>query len=218
MIFFLDRHPTKCANAVAIDHLRATFLEGVLRLCDASRVLIEECNIAALERKMRDVKAEVKSSSYYDALERDVPLPKGDLEHPLVKWAVDGPDAFDWLLEFTTDVGNEIREWTGRGLDGEHGRMLNWVRVNSPRPMHVGRVQPRRSPFPILTSIPFEYTTMLRPLRIEGDREEVSHVEWTYRCYYWAKYRHTVQYAKMRKPWWWSTLEVHALASPGATG
>lgn len=195
MIYFLDKHPVKAANYYAVDHLRPALVEACQILCDTSRVLIEECRINAIEKKMRDARAQVKPDTYFASLEANVPRPARDLDHAIVRWAAEGQDAWDWMLAYARALIQEINDWTGRGCSDDLRFAVNVLEVDSPRPVHAGRVNPR-------------WTTP--PLPVDMEVPAVLDSDFYVRMYrqkYWLKYRNTVQYAAMRRPWWWNIHE-----------
>lgn len=207
MIFYLDAHPTKCAAYYAVDHLKNTTAAALQVLSDTTRVLIEECRVHALERKMRDNTVEVKDERYFVELERMTPLPPKDLESPIVLHLVENQDAWDWMLEFASDLINETRAWFGRGPLQEHIDAAAWLRVHAPRPVNAGRIYPRGDVFPLPTGMPQEF---IGPDYFAPDVPRMTKRELVIRAYrmlYWSKYRNTVQFTKTRRPWWWASFD-----------
>lgn len=211
MIFFLDANPTRCASFHALGSIPSTLLEVVQALCDTTRQLIEDCSVHALEKKMRDERVDARSDFYAELL-RNVPMHATPANRHIVEWASQGQDAWDWLLEFATDLRNEQKNWTAKGPNPDIERTLNWVRVNAPQPLHAGRVLPRRAIFPLDPRV--RETDKVLPGHVEMDR-----IIWTYRALYRAKYSAFGDvYAKARRPWWWDDHMLVALASARATG
>lgn len=210
MIYLLDEHPTKCAGYYAVDHLKPTTKEAIQVLSDATRVLIEECRIHSIERKMSDTRLEVKDDRYWAGLERDCPLPLRDHDDPLVLWCVEDQDAWDWMLEFASDLVNESRAWFGKGPDQVDIDATAWLRVNAPRPVNAGRILRRRLLFPLPVKVPKEFTT---PDLFATDVAPKVKQELTVRAYrlmYWTRFKNLVRYTSTRRPWWWNSLDrVH---------
>ena len=218
MIYLLDTHMTKCAGYYAVEHLKTTTREALQVLSDASRVLIDECRVQSLEKRMKDVKAEVKSERHYNELERNLPFAQKNIEDPLALWCIEDEDAWEWVLEFATDLIHETRNWTGPGPDQVDIDASCWLRVNAPRPVNAGRILRRRALFPLPEKIPKEFIT---PDLYAPDVPLSVRIECTVRVYrlmYWTRYRNLVKYTGARKPWWWHSFDetlAPALASSG---
>lgn len=217
MIYFLDEHPTKCAGYYAVDHLKPTTKEAIQVLSDATRLLIEECRIHAMERKMADTRNEVKDENYWAGLEKDCPLPMKNQDDALVLWCVEDQDAWDWMLEFASDLLMETRNWFGKGPDQEDIDASCWLRVNAPRPVNAGRILRRRLPFPLPPKVPKEFTT---PDLFAPDVPSATKLDLSVRAYrlmYWTRFKNSVRYTNSRRPWWWNALDrVHG--TPLASG
>lgn len=217
MIFYLDTNPHKCAKSYAVEHLKSTTIEALSILCDATRLLSEECRVNAMQKKMKDPKANVKPEDYYMGIEENVPIPFSGQNDGIVQWVTEGQDSWDWFYEFTNQLTHEQDDWFGHGCDEKIRRWLNWVWVDSPRPVHAGRIYPRTHPFPISTEL-----TLHELLDVPGDPSvpppSVS-IERLYRRHYYLKYRNSVHFAQARMPWWWRALknmDERTLASPAA--
>lgn len=217
MIYLLDEHPTKCAGYYAVDHLKATTKEAIQVLSDATRLLIEECRIHSIEKKMADTRNEVKDEHYWGNLEKDCPLPLKNQDDPLVLWCVEDQDAWDWMLEFTSDLIMESRAWFGKGPEQIDIDAAAWLRVNAPRPVNAGRILRRQIVFPLPERVPKEFTT---PDLFASDVPRKTKLDLTVRVYrlmYWTRFKNSVRYTNMRRPWWWNSFErVHG--TPLASG
>lgn len=207
MIFYLDAHSTKCASFYAVPHLVTAAKEAIQALSDATRVLTDECRILSMERKMKDTRAEVKDAKHWEALERNIPVPLVDDDTPIVRWMIESQDAWDWMLEFLSDTLNELRSWTNEGPPQHIVDAAAWLRVHAPRPVTVGRVLPRELVFPLPAHAPKAYITSdfhAGNVPFTTKRDIAVRV---FRIMYYEKYRNSVHYTKMRKPWWWLSLE-----------
>ena len=206
MIFFLDAHGTKCASYLAVEHVRPALVETIQVLCDTTRLIIDECRITSMERKMRDAKIEVKDEKHWMELEALIPRPQKNVDDPLVSWALIDQDAWDWLLGFSTDLVDEIRNCFSRSIEDE-SRAVSWLRLFAPRPVHTGRVLRRSTVFPLPERYPKEFVTPDLFLNDVPDSVKNDLTVRAYRLMYWTKYRNTVRFTKTRRPWWWDSLE-----------
>jgi hypothetical protein len=211
MIYFLDEHPTKCAGYYAVDHLKSTTREAIQVLSDATRLIIEECRIHSLEKKMVDVRHDVKDERYWAGLERDCPLPMKDQDDPLVLWCVEDQDAWDWMMEFISGLLMETRNWVGKGPDQADVDGACWLRVNAPRPVNAGRILRRRLLFPLSAKVPKEFISSDLFASDVPQRTKLELTVRAYRLMYWTRFKSSMRYTSSRRPWWWGSLGcVHA--------
>lgn len=208
MIFYLDSHPTKCASYYAVDHLRLAARAAIQVLSDATRSLAEECRIISMEKQMRDVRVEVQHEKHWASIEAHAPFPLGDTDTPLVRWVTESQDAWDWMLEFATDLVHEERNWSPHGVAQEHVDATCWLRVHAPRPVNAGRILERHVIFPLPSKMPKEFTTPDLHARDVPYATKMELVVRASRLLYFAKYRNSVRYTRGRTPRWWAAMET----------
>lgn len=216
MIFYLDPHPTRCAAFYAIEHLTVATQEAIQVLSDATRLLTEEWRVIDMEKKMHNPAAETTPQSHFAALDRGAPAPAGDLYAPVVQWVVESQDAWDWMLEFATDLVNEQRNFLVRGPHKAHVDATCWLRVNAPRPVNAGRIRPRQLLYPLPEKLPKEFIAPDLSADDVGFTVKQELTVRAFRMLYWSKYRNTVRFTKGRRPWWWDSFDrtlAPALAS-----